>query len=395
MPNKKFIDIFLPCALVVSLLTLGITASSTATADEPASVAKVTRPKLVVVVSVDQYCQDYLVRFADNLSRNEGFVAEIRKAGLEYSECHHRHAFTVTAPGHSVQLTGAYPNTNGIVGNNWYDAITGGDRYCVQDDSVQIVGIPTGKAMSPRSLLVETMGDSLKRTYPSAKVFGIAIKDRAAILMSGHRADCAFWMASDNWVTSTYYRNDIPPYLRILNEGKILQRYRGATWDLLLPKESYKNTVAPDKNDWENAPAKFTTDFPHQLYKVGEGKDDDFADQVLYSPFGNDVTLQGARALVEGEQLGKDEIPDLLTINLSSNDYVGHAFGPDSLEVEDMTYRTDRQIKSFMDFLNEQVGAGNWVLALTADHGVAPIVEFAKLQKLPAERNPLGSAERA
>lgn len=392
MPNKKFIDIFSPCALAVSLLMLGIAISGTTSADEPVTVSKVTRPKLVVVVSVDQYCQDYLVRFADNLSRNEGFVAEVRKAGLEYSECHHRHAFTVTAPGHSVQLTGAYPNTNGIVGNNWYDAITGGDRYCVQDDSVQIVGIPTGKAMSPRSLLVETMGDSLKRTYPTAKVFGIAIKDRAAILMSGHRADCAFWMASDNWVTSTYYRNDIPPYLRILNEGKILQRYRGATWDLLLPKENYKNTVAPDKNDWENAPAKFTTDFPHQLYKVGEGKDDDFADQVLYSPFGNEVTLQGARALVEGEQLGKDEIPDLLTINLSSNDYVGHAFGPDSLEVEDMAYRTDRQIKSFMDFLNEQVGAGNWILALTADHGVAPIVEFAKLQKLPAERNPLGSA---
>lgn len=399
MPYRNFTDIFFRCPIAKGFATLlfawGITAgtASQVLSAPPATVAGTPRPKLVVVVSVDQFCQDYLVRFADNLAKNNGLVAEVRKQGLEFAECQHRHAFTVTAPGHSVQLTGAYPNVNGIVGNDWFDAIAGGDRYCVEDKSVQVVGIPTGKGMSPRSLLVETVGDSLKRTYPQAKVFGIAVKDRAAILMSGHRANCAFWMASDNWVTSTYYRDDLPVYLRILNEGKMLERYRGATWDLLLPKEKYVNTVAPDKNDWENAPAKYTTDFPHKLYGKDEGKPDDFADQVLFSPFGNEVTLQGARAVVEGEQLGKDEIPDLLTINLSSNDYIGHAFGPDSLEVEDMTYRTDRMLKEFTDFLNEHVGAGQWVLALTADHGVAPIVEFAKLNKLPAERNPLGDTK--
>lgn len=372
----------LPAAIVAcSLVFLSLATAPSSAAD---------RPKLVVVVSVDQFCQDYLIRFRDNFAA-EGMFRQVDARGAAFANCNHAHAYTVTAPGHSVQLTGAYPGTTGIIGNNWLDRYTGKSVYCVQDEDVEVVGYPTGKGMSPRNLLVTTVGDVLKLASGNrSKVFGVAIKDRAAILMSGHAANSAFWLQDNVWVTSTYYRQDLPPYLRVLNDGKAIERFRGQTWDLLLPKEKYHN-VRPDDFAYENPPKGFTASFPHRLLKKGEGTDKQFGDHVLFSPFGNELTLEGARAVVLGEQLGKDEFPDILTINLSSNDYVGHAFGPYSLEVEDMTYRTDLQLGGFMKFLDEQVGQGNWMLALTADHGVAPIPEFAAQQKLPGIRNPLGS----
>jgi len=347
------------------------------------------RPKLVVLVSVDQMCQDYLIRFGDNFSE-EGAFRRIAKEGASYSQCHHRHAITVTAPGHAVQLTGAYPNVSGIVGNNWFDRFTGKDAYCVGDDSVQIIGLPAGKPMSPKNLLVETVGDVLRlATNKRSKVFGVAIKDRAAILMTGQNPNAAFWLDDNLWVTSSYYRNDLPGYLRLINEQQTIERFRGQTWSLLLAPELYHNT-GPDKNDWENPPKGFTSAFPHRLADKGQLTLLEYGDHVLFSPFGNDHTLEAARAIVVHEELGKDEFPDLLCVNFSSNDYVGHAFGPNSLEVEDITYRTDLQLGAFLRFLDEQVGAGNWTFALSADHGVAPVVEYAVQFKLPAKRNPLG-----
>lgn len=366
--------------LVVLISTLACAANAAAT----------ERPKLLVVVSVDQLCQDYLVRFHDNFSR-EGIFQRIAREGSQYTQCHHRHAFTVTAPGHSVQMTGAYPNVNGIVGNNWFDRFTGKDVYCVADPDVQVIGTASGSGMSPKTLLVETIGDVLKvKTGGRSKVFGVAIKDRASILMTGHNPDCAFWLENNVWVTSSYYRGDLPGYLRVLNEQQTIERFRGQTWSLLLPLERYHNN-GPDKNTWENPPKGFTSEFPHALYKQGEGTADEFGDHVIVSPFGNDLTLEAAREIVTHEELGKDEFPDILCINFSSNDYVGHAFGPNSLEVEDITYRTDLQLGEFARWLDATVGSGNWTLAITADHGVAPIVEYARQFRLPAQRNPLGN----
>jgi predicted AlkP superfamily pyrophosphatase or phosphodiesterase len=348
------------------------------------------RPKLIVVVSVDQLCQDYLIRFRDNFDAKGGF-RRVFDHGSHYTQCHHRHAFTVTAPGHAVQLTGAYPDTSGIVGNDWFDRITGKSAYCVADPSVQVIGTTNGKPMSPKNLLVETVGDVLKlQTAGRSKVFGIAIKDRAAILMTGHNADAAYWLENNVWVTSTYYRSDLPGYLRNLNEGQQIEKYRSQVWSLSLPAEKYHN-VGPDENDWENPPEGWTTAFPHKMAGPGELTPYKFAEQVLRSPYGNDLTLEAARAIVEGEKLGQDEFPDLLCINLSPNDYVGHAFGPHSLEVEDMTYRTDHQLGELMEWLDETIGAGQWTLLLTADHGVAPIVQYAKQMRLPAVRNALGN----
>lgn len=359
----------------------------------PATAAEPSQPRLVVVVSVDQFCQDYLIRFRDNFA-DAGLFHRVAQEGAAFTNCHHQHAFTITAPGHSVQMTGAYPSANGIIGNNWRDRYTGKDMYCVADPDVTVIGFSSGKGMSPKNLRVNTVGDVLKlATEGKGKVFGVAIKDRAAILMTGHLADSAFWLQDNYWVTSSYYRSDLPPYLRVLNEGKTIERFRGKKWELLLAKEKYHNQ-GPDANNFENPPKGFDAAFPHELPAAGVGNADQFGDAVLFTPYGNDLTLEAARAIVLGEQLGQDETPDILAINFSSNDYIGHAYGPYSLEVEDVTYRTDLQLGEFTRFLDEEVGPGRWTLALTADHGVCPIPEYAAERKLPAKRNPLGDLKQ-
>jgi len=350
------------------------------------------RPKLIVSVSVDQLCQDYLVRFADNFSEN-GIFRRVAREGATYTDCNHRHAFTVTGPGHAVQLTGTYPNQHGIVGNTWFDRLSGKDVYCCDDPNVQLLGLPAAKGVSPRKLLVDTVGDVMKlATNNRSKVFGVAIKDRVAMLMTGHNADAAYWLEDNLWTTSTYYRSDLPGYLRVLNEPQCTEKFRGQASELLLPKEKYHNN-GPDKNAWENPPKGFTSEFPHKLPGQDKLTPLEFGDLAVISPFGNEVTLEAARAIVEGEQLGKDEFTDLLCINLSSNDFVGHAFGPHSLECEDMTYRTDRQLGEFLRWLDERIGAGQWSFLLTADHGVAPVVEYAQQFRLPAKRSPLGKTD--
>jgi predicted AlkP superfamily pyrophosphatase or phosphodiesterase len=350
------------------------------------------RPKLIVSVSVDQLCQDYLVRFNDNFFE-DGIFRRIAREGAAYTDCNHRHAFTVTGPGHAVQLTGTYPNQHGIVGNNWFDRLTGKDVYCCDDPTVQLLGLPAAKGVSPRKLLVDTVGDVMKLASNNrSKVFGVAIKDRVAMLMTGHNADTAFWLEDNLWTTSTYYRSDLPGYLRVLNEPQCTEKFRGQAWELLLPKEKYHNN-GPDKNTWENPPKGFTSEFPHKLPGTDKLTPLEFGDLAVISPFGNDVTLEAARAIIEGEQLGKDDFTDLLCINLSSNDFVGHAFGPHSLECEDMTYRTDRQLGEFLRWLDEKIGAGKWSFLLTADHGVAPVVEYAQQFRLPAKRGPLGKTD--
>ena len=358
-----------------------------------ASVARAAEPpRLIVVVSVDQLCQDYLIRFRDNFSP-DGVFRRVIDHGSHFSQCHHAHAFTVTAPGHAVQLTGAYPATSGIIGNNWFDRYRGKDVFCMDDPAAQTIGTTSSRGVSPKNLLVETVGDVLRlKTAGRSKVFGVAVKERAAMLMAGHNASAAYWLENNDWVTSSYYRPDLPGYLRTLNEGRAIERYRGRTWELLMAKEKYVNT-GPDENTWENPPKGFTSAFPHALPKAGQGTAEDYAELVLVSPFGNELTLEAAREIVTHERLGSDEFPDLLCINLTSNDYVGHAFGPHSLEVEDLTYRTDLQLGEFLRWLDMAIGEGRWSFALTADHGVAPIVEYARQFRLPAVRNPLGKLD--
>ena len=350
----------------------------------------IDRPALVVVVSVDQWRYEYFERFRGNLS-DGGLASRTHATGAWFDNCFHQHAFTFTGPGHSVLMTGSYPTRSGIIDNNWYDRKLKKKVYCVSDDKAQLIGTTSpDKPVSPRRLLVDTVGDQLKMASGfRSKVFGVSIKDRAAILMAGRLADGAFWMSKDGkWITSSHYRKVLPGYLRNLNEQRVPFRFAGKTWDLALDAERYSH--GSEQSEFEKPVEGMTKDFPHVMPAAD---DPNYVSHVACCPFGNEATLDAAREIVINEKLGSDEYPDVLAINLSSTDYVGHAFGPYSLEVEDMTYRTDQHLGDFTKFLDKQVGSRGWMLFLTADHGVAPIPERAASWGLRAKRNPFGSED--
>jgi predicted AlkP superfamily pyrophosphatase or phosphodiesterase len=347
-------------------------------------------PALVVVVSVDQLAYDYLERFRKNYA-DDGVFALCQRGGVWMANCHHRHAFTITAPGHAVQLTGCYPSEHGIIENEWFDREQGKKVYCVADPAVKLIGTTIADTpVSPRNLWADTLGDRMKIVDRRSKVFGIAIKDRASILMTGHLADAAYWMSNDGlWITSDYYRKDLPGYLRTINESDALERYAGQTWDRLLPANHYLHGEVEDSFG-EKPYAGASADFPHVI--LNDIKQANFVKQVAGSPFGNALVLQAAAAVLEYEKLGDDDAPDMLCINLSSNDYVGHSFGPHSLEVEDMTYRTDKLLGEFVKSINDRLAGKHWVFALTADHAVCPVPEIMQKLGLPAGRDPFGKA---
>ncbi len=377
--------------LAVSSLALSSLAARTVAAEERIALSS-AGPRLVVIVSVDQLSYEYLERFRAGFRAGD-FFRQVEARGAWYSQAHHRHAFTVTAPGHAVLMTGSYPHRNGILGNDWYNRQTGKMGYCVEDSGFPIVGTPAGsaelKGVSPRSLTAETLGDVLKRTSGGkAKVFGVTLKDRAAVLMTGAKADGAYWFDSKSgcWVTSRYYRESLPEYVRELNAAGVAERYAGRVWELSRDAGGYRVNY-PDDSLFEGDYEKLGRGFPHTLAADEPAR---LRKQIATTPFGNDLALELAERILLQEQLGKDDVCDLLAVGFSSNDYVGHTFGPHSLEVEDMTYRTDAQLARLVQLLDEQVGVDQWTLALSADHAVAPIPEYAASIGLPAKRNPLG-----
>jgi predicted AlkP superfamily pyrophosphatase or phosphodiesterase len=350
------------------------------------------RPRLVVVVSIDQLPYEYLERLRSGFSA-EGLFLKLCDDGANFINCHHGQAYTKTGPGHSVFLTGTFPCDTGIVENDWYDRREKRTVYCVEDREQQLVGASdSGKGMSPRNLLVSTLGDVLKLSNPRSKVFAVALKDRAAVLMAGHAPDGVYWFDSSNgnWITSTYYRRDLPGYLRNLNEGDAAEMYAGKTWSLLYGPEKYTQFSPDDSAHETNLPGLGRT-FPHQL--PGATVAALYYKAMTTTPFGNDFTLSAAKAIIEAEKLGQDDAPDVLAVNLSSNDYVGHLFGPHSLEAQDITYRTDLQLAEFVKFIDQHLGGAPWVLALSSDHGVAPVPELAASRGLPAGRDPLGNVK--
>jgi predicted AlkP superfamily pyrophosphatase or phosphodiesterase len=295
-------------------------------------------------------------------------------------------------------MTGTFPYRTGIIDNEWYDREKRGQQYCVEDAQSPIVGVPRDRAelkgVSPRNLLVSTVGDSLRdATAGRGKVFGLTIKDRAAVLMAGKKPTGAFWFDSKSgmWVTSTHYRQDLPEWLKQINHSDLVECYAGSSWRLLYDPEQYHKT-APDDSPFEGtADGNLDRSFPHALSHESDSR---YMKQLFVSPFGNELTMRVVRQLIEGEDLGGDDVPDILTIGLSCNDFVGHNFGPHSLEVEDMTYRTDLLISEFIGYLDQRIGSGKWTLLLTADHGVTPIPEYNELQGLPAKRNPMGQVSQ-
>ena len=253
----------MPRKILLQSVLLGVALSQSLHAAAPEK-----RPTLVVVVSVDQWRYEYLERFRDGLT--DGIVQRCRQSGVFYSECLHQHAFTYTGPGHAVFTTGAYPNQTGIIANSWFDAKQQKFVYCVDDPTATLLGTSGDDSpVSPRMLLVETVGDQLKMaTQRRSKVFGVAIKDRAAILMAGHLADAAFWMSNDgNWITADYYRAALPGYFRLLNQQRWNFRYAGQTWKPLRPIQRYLHG-AVERSLYERPRYGMDLNFPHTLPTV-------------------------------------------------------------------------------------------------------------------------------
>jgi predicted AlkP superfamily pyrophosphatase or phosphodiesterase len=338
------------------------------------------RPRLVLLIVVDQFRYDYLERFGD-LFGPKGF-RRLMSDGASWTQSNYDHMPTYTAPGHGTMMTGAYPAESGIIGNEWLDRASGKRITSVSDDSVKLLGgLPNDPAASPSRLMASTVGDELRLiTNDRAKVIGISVKDRSAILPAGRHANAAYWFSwtSGTMVSSTYYFNQLPAWVTNFNAAKPADKYFGTKWERLLPESEYTKRAGADNPSWENVTAAGDTNsFPHTSTGGATSPNRNFYTALDYSPFTNDILVSFAQEAIVNEQLGRDDDTDVLTVSFSANDYVGHRFGPYSQEVMDVTLRTDRNIAALLDFVDARVGLSNTLIAFTADHGVSPIPEQA------------------
>lgn len=323
--------------------------------------APVKKPKLIVNIAIDQFRYDYLPRFQ---SEYTGGLKRFIEHGAVFTNAHYEHFPTVTAIGHSTMLTGATPSVSGIVGNEWYDREAGKQVTSVSDDTLQLLGA-SGRAASPRKLLVSTVGDELKIANGKSKAIGISSKDRSAILPVGRMANGAFWFdtTSGNFVSSTWYFKAMPAWADKFNSSRAADQWLGKEWS--------------------------------PFVKLGAKADKKYFDSLDRTPFSNDLLCLFAQAAIEGEGLGTDEYTDVLAISFSANDRVGHSVGPDAAEMRDISIQSDRTLGRFFDYLDRKVGAGNWLAILTADHGVAPLPEVQAERNMPGGRIPEGAVQKA
>jgi len=344
--------------------------------------SQLERPKLVVGLVVDQMRWDYLYRFYNKYG-NDGFK-RLLNSGYALNNVHIPYVPTVTALGHTSIYTGSVPAIHGIAGNDWTDKETGKNVYCTADESVKPVGTTNVKvgSHSPKNLWSTTVTDELRlATNFQSKVIGVSLKDRASILPAGHTPTGAFWFddSTGNFITSTWYMNDLPQWVKSFNAQGIPDKLVANGWNTLLPINQYTES-SPDNSAWEGllGSAKTPT-FPYNnLAKDYQER----KDNIRYTPFGNTLTLKMAEAAVEGEKMGSDDVTDFLAINLASTDYAGHKFGPNSIEVEDVYLRLDQDFAQFFNYLDAKVGKGKYTVFLSADHGGAHSVGFLEEHKL-------------
>jgi hypothetical protein len=323
------------------------------------------KPKIVVLIVVDQLRGDLLERYHDEFA--PGGFRRFMDQGAWFTNCYYNYANTRTAPGHSTLGTGTYSLGHGIMANDWWDPSKRRFVSSVEDDRETTLGAPVaGASASPRNLQTDTFGDELKlATGGRAHVIGIALKDRAAILPAGHAADAAFWIdhMTGAWLTSTYYMKQAPEWLVAYNAAKPGAKYENVQWKNAAGK--VLDNTAP-RNDAAGRP-------------VG------FYDRVGATPYANDYTIDFAKAVIEHEKVGTGAVSDLVTISFSSNDIQGHRTGPDSDQEHAMLLALDKQLAGFFQYLDSKFGAANVVLALSADHGIAPIPGFARGMHMDAE----------
>lgn len=322
---------------------------------------KKQQPKLVVGIIIDQFKYDYLNVFQKEYT---GAFARFFRSAAIFTNAHYEHFPTVTAIGHSTFMSGATPSVSGIIGNAWWDPAKKKTVTSVSDDETDLIGANgSSSGSSPRKLLVSTIPDELKISGKGGKSFGISIKDRSAILPAGHMAEGAFWFdaQSGNFVSSTYYGRTLPEWVSKFNAERAADKYVDMPWTSL----TNPSKVFPRE-------AKTTTS-----YKYSE---------LDSTPFANDLVEMLAERAIEAEKLGQGAKTDFLAVSFSANDYVGHAKGPDSDEVHDISLRTDKLIEKFFQYLDKKVGLANVLVVMSADHGVAPVVEVSQARKMPGQR---------
>lgn len=337
------------------------------------------RPKLVVGVVVDQMRMDYIYRYYAKFGA--GGFKRIVGDGFYLSNAHYNYVPTYTGPGHASVYTGSTPALHGIIGNEWYDKDLDKDVNCVEDSLYTIVGGAEGGDVSPSRLLATTITDELKIfTQQRSKVVGISIKNRSAVFPAGHNPDGAYWFDDDtgNFVTSTYYKQELPQWVSAFNAKKLPDTYIASVWTPLLPLERYEESTADETTYESRILQKSPPVFP---YKVSEGDYGSF----IYTPFANDLLVEFAKAAVVAEQMGADAITDFLAVSFSTPDILGHAVGPQSIEIEDAYLRLDKALADLLSFLDKQVGTGQFTLFLTADHGAAEVPQYMMDNKMPGK----------
>jgi len=346
------------------------------------------RVKLAVLVMFDQLRGDYLDKWRP-LFGPDGF-ARLQTDGAWFARCHYPYATTTTGPGHASVSTGATPRRHGIVNNNWYEK--GKDTYCAASDRYTFVPPPppatdpkTGKAVkppdagTPERLRAVTLADAIRRAFGEpAKIFGLSLKDRSAIFPTGRTPTGAFWFSS-RVVTSSYYterlERPVPAWVTRFNEEKVADHWFGRDWTRFRPLLDYAAHSGDDDGAGEGAGTKQGLTFPHDTTGGLKTPGKAYYEALANSPFGNELLLELVKRCVVEEKLGADDVPDLLTVSFSSNDPIGHTWGPDSQEVLDVTLRSDALLAELLRHLDRHVGRDNYAVALTADHGVCPLPE--------------------
>jgi predicted AlkP superfamily pyrophosphatase or phosphodiesterase len=364
-----------PYLLLALLLSTVPTASSGLAQTLPA------KPRLVLVLAIDQMRFDYLTRFGPLY---KGGLRTLLDRGAVFTNAKYRHSATETGPGHSVILTGRHPSHSGIVANEWFDAYLG-QAVNVVDDPVQRPVGGSGRSASPANALSFTIGDVLKATRPQSHVVGVSLKDRSAILMGGRRADAAYWyeIAGGNFITSTFYTAEPPAWLVAFNNRHLPDTRAGQTWTRLLPDISlYERYAGHDaiEGEWDRKDVVF----PHAIR--GKPPETAFYDDLRRTPFADEMTLDVALQAMNAHHIGEDDVTDVLAIGFSATDVIGHTYGADSQEVMDQLLRLDLVLDRLFKSVDARVGMAKTLVVLTADHGSLPLVENLQAKGVDAKR---------
>jgi predicted AlkP superfamily pyrophosphatase or phosphodiesterase len=352
------------------------------------------KPKLVVGIVVDQMRQEYLYRFAPKFG-NGGFKRLIAD-GFMLRNAHYNYVPTVTGPGHASIYTGATPSIHGVIANEWYDKELKKFVNCVSDERHKTVGNPiVAASASPWRMMTSTITDELKiSTQKRAKVIGLSLKDRGAILPAGHAPDGAYWYdgGTGNFISSTYYKPGLPIWLEKFNSLKLVDKYLSTTWTTVYPIDQYKESGMDDSPYEAKFAGKEKSIFPYNLSELR--KTNGNYDLISRTPFGNDLLTDLAKAAIEGESMGADEVTDFLSVSFSSTDIIGHAVGPNAVELEDTYIRLDKNIEDLLLILDKKIGQGQYLVFLTSDHGVAEVPKQLIDLKIPAGNFDMSKLEK-